>query len=495
MAIVEDQYITIKWNGNNRKIYEELGYKYTKLYDEFTVPLKHLNKNSKALVKANCDYCNKEFKRAYQQFNRKGRKNDNCFCSKECTDNHKRETKENSGHRVERFKINCKQCNKEIERTQAEINRAKNNFCTKTCADEYMIGKERKDLQTRIKVNCSNCNKELERPPHRIDNHKNQFCNHKCYGEWIVNTGAMKKEIKAVVKVDCYTCGKEIEKKKYEYENSKTGRFYCGRGCLNKDKKTWDFLPQSQKGKRVTVNCSHCEKELKVKPNVYKKNKWHFCSRECYYNFRSEELTGEKVYNYNSVKMECYTCKKEILVNESKRKKNDHFFCSHDCYQQVRLEVVDYKFTRTGIHLKINDILDKNKIKHKDEKGYKYWSVDISLEDCNLLVEIMGDYWHGTPLKYTYDQLNQTQITKVRSDKAKRTYIINKFNINILYLWEKDIDTNIELCEKLIKLYISNNGILEDYNSFNYSLIDGELSLNKNIIKPFFMRNMILVNN
>ena len=41
-----------------------------------------------------------------------------------------------------------------------------------------------------------------------------------------------------------------------------------------------------------------CQKEFLVNESKVKNNKWHFCSRECYSKFRSDNLTGENVYNY-----------------------------------------------------------------------------------------------------------------------------------------------------------------------------------------------------
>ena len=57
-------------------------------------------------------------------------------------------------------------------------------------------------------------------------------------------------------------------------------------------------------------------------------------------------------------------------------------------------------------------------------------------------------------------------------DKRKHSYIKNNYNIEVLYLWETDVNENIELCKKLIELYIRNNGKLKNYHSFNYVLND-----------------------
>ena len=62
------------------------------------------------------------------------------------------------------------------------------------------------------------------------------------------------------------------------------------------------------------------------------------------------------------------------------------------------------------------------------------------------------------------------------------------YNIEILYLWESDILNNLSLCKALIAEYISNNGVLKDYNSFNYQLdtLTNKLVKNKNI-NPYFI--------
>jgi hypothetical protein len=102
------------------------------------------------------------------------------------------------------------------------------------------------------------------------------------------------------------------------------------------------------------------------------------------------------------------------------------------------------------------------------------------------MIEVMGDFWHGTPLKYSYDMLSSIQLKDIKQDKSKNTYIKKYKNIEILYLWESDIDNNIELCLYLIKSYVQNHGKLSNYNSFNYHLQDGEIVLNEDLIWPYF---------
>jgi len=58
----------ISWNGKNREIYENLGYKFTKWKDKFEVQIEDLNINSDIKVEVRCDYCGKTIHETYSNF-------------------------------------------------------------------------------------------------------------------------------------------------------------------------------------------------------------------------------------------------------------------------------------------------------------------------------------------------------------------------------------------------------------------------------------------
>lgn len=60
--------IKTKWNAKTKKYYENLGYKYTKMRDEFEINVDHLKDSSNEKVLLKCDYCNKEFIRPWHQY-------------------------------------------------------------------------------------------------------------------------------------------------------------------------------------------------------------------------------------------------------------------------------------------------------------------------------------------------------------------------------------------------------------------------------------------
>ena len=59
-----------------------------------------------------------------------------------------------------------------------------------------------------------------------------------------------------------------------------------------------------------------------------------------------------------------------------------------------------------------------------------------------------------------------------------------------MYLWEDDINNNFETCKSLVELYTIKGGKLDNYNSFNYSLVENKLMLNTKIVKPYQEQNL-----
>jgi len=275
----------------------------------------------------------------------------------------------------------------------------------------------------------------------------------------------------------------------------------------------------ANKALNVKSNCKYCQKETVDFLSVYLKSKNTFCSSNCYWKYKKEfEPKGEDSYQYNRIETKCTNCNLDIEVipydyNKKNKYNDNHNFCSQTCYWEYRSKyylgekhsqfgtkhtakqrnaqrILTTKMYSTGIfdrqtkpQKEVNKLLKKLDIKYENEYNYKYYSVDNYILEHNLCIEVMGDYFHSNPLKYNC--LNQMQQKDIKRDKSKHTYIKKYYKIEILYLWETDIMNNIKLCEHLIKFYIKNNGNLLEYNSFNYSIINNQLVLNNNIIKPY----------
>ena len=275
---------------------------------------------------------------------------------------------------------------------------------------------------------------------------------------------------KCLVQSHCECCGIEIEN--YPNVYIKTKHLYCSEECYWEDKPYKIERGENSKFyNRIDTKCTNCQKEIKVIPyNFNLENSYgdknNFCCQECYWEYRSKYYVGEKSVSHN-----------RIFTEEQREKARLNIL--KNCRNSKRFD--------SGIQLKINDILDDNRIAYEREYIIKYYAVDNYLTDYNLIIEVMGDYWHGSPLKYNEDDyyLNEMQQKTIVKDKQKRSYILNHNNVQILYLWEKDINERPKLCEQLIKYYIKNKGIIENYHSFNWNLREDGLFLCNELIIPY----------
>jgi endogenous inhibitor of DNA gyrase (YacG/DUF329 family) len=478
--IVEGQKAKVTWGNRNASYFIGLGYEKLNVRDEFEIPMEHLTSGSRAVINLICDFCGEHFTNKFSVIS----KSKNHFCKKKCQDqflvgkpswNAKKvivncgqcakkidrseyETKNHKNLfcsrkcannfmvgkgkiRSERFTLQCDYCTKEIIRTQSEIDRSKNHFCDSKCASAYLKGKELVERQKRVETKCNYCDELIHRIPSRVSSFENQYCNQECYVKWMNENGIHKsigENLKKGSFVNCTTCNEKIYKKKVHFSKSKTNKFYCSKVCLNVDKRTWS-LPQ---------NTKQPDRHIRVK---------------------------------------CYNCEKEKTMIKSAFDKNKYFFCSYDCYHKRRIEITNFKQTGTSIHIKVNNYLSEIEKENKNEIQFGYYSADIFLPRENLIIEIMGDYWHSNPLKYkNVNDLNNIQRKNIKKDKLKNKLILNNFKVPILYLWERDINENFNVCKKLIQYFIENNGDIVDFHSYNYFTDNQVLYVDKNLIDPYF---------
>lgn len=111
------EYVEMKWNSKNKKRYESLGYKYTKMKDSFIVKTEDLPKGSNIEVTVKCDYCGSIFNvKWYHRFNSLKNIEKDCCNNKDCISKKSGDVLEvNYGKRIvgqiEEFKEKVKQTN------------------------------------------------------------------------------------------------------------------------------------------------------------------------------------------------------------------------------------------------------------------------------------------------------------------------------------------------------------------------------------------------
>jgi len=275
---------------------------------------------------------------------------------------------------------------------------------------------------------------------------------------------------------------------------------------------------------KVEVECAECKNYFLIDLCKYDAYEFHFCSKACYWKYKTHDRRthGKNNPKYNSKIVNCTNCNKEMLKPKHIQSQTNafgdhHAFCSKQCYYEYRKKYyVNDKCYQYGTEASeerkevcrqktlelyqngtfnrvtkpqriVNNILNSMSIKYICEKTIGYYSIDNYLEECDLIIEVMGDYFHVNPMKYAdIECLNQIQRKDIIRDKKKNTYIRKYRNINILYLWENEILKCPDLCIDLIKLYVSTKGILSSYNSFNYRLINGRLETLSDMVTSYF---------
>lgn len=296
-------------------------------------------------------------------------------------------------------------------------------------------------MNTGYYINCENCGKDIYRTKTQYNRSKHHFCSNKC-----------QKEYQHIQTFELREC--EICKSLFEVSKKSKQRF-CSIQCQGKwqSTQTGELNPRTN---RVECRCDNCGNNLKIIKSIFKRNKYNFCNETCrkewYSNCYSQSLEWREKSRIRAAK---------ILKNNQPT-------------------------TNTLPQIIVNDILNQKEIKYENEKNFKYYSVDNYLIEHDLIIEVMGDYWHCNPTIYSIDKSNNMQKKRIPKDKAKNTYLYNRHKIKVLYWWEHDIYHNSNICSQLIDLYINNNGILQNYHSFNYIESTNGIELKNKIIAPYF---------
>ena len=289
-------------------------------------------------------------------------------------------------------------------------------------------------------VSCENCGKLVYKTKTNYNRHKHHYCSNKCQLE-------KQHELKYEDRL-CEICGSVF------HTTKKSAQRFCSIGCQNKWQSNQTGILNSRSTK-VEIKCEYCGKIYYQKLYKTKNSQHNFCSNECRQAWYSEIFSQDKNWKEESRK-------RAIQILEDKKLGTD-----------------------TKLQIMVNDILDKMHIPYINEQGFEYYAVDNYLNKNNLIIEVMGDFWHCHPLKYLSPNNYEIHKKRIPRDKAKHTYIKNNYGIEILYLWEDDIYNNLDVCKSLITEYIDNNGILKNYHSFNYHLEDGKLAINNDLIIPY----------
>lgn len=260
----------------------------------------------------------------------------------------------------------------------------------------------------------------------------------------------------------CKTCGEKIVTTKGTLNKSKSGYLFCSNKCVGR----YNAIVKDRKIKKT---CKICKKSYHVKRTLASKSV--ACSKDCHSKWQSIYLRGENANNYkggNRFKI-CKNCNKKFYAGTPYKYKT-RIFCGLDCKHDywIKNTLSDDKFIKNrykGIitHRKIasskgyETLPEKMTRKHFESLGFvkgvdffqeegvlgKY-VVDFYFPSYKLIVEVMGDYWHGNPEVYGDGKIpldsNQKEI--IKKDKIRKKYFIDA-GFTYIELWEKDIYEDI----------------------------------------------------
>ena len=438
-------------------------------------------------IKKTCPTCGKEY------YVRPCEDSRYIYCSVECR---------KIAHRINK---KCIECGKEYF---VYKDKATSMYCSQECKDKH-------DKNALISKICPQCGKEFS--VRKCENEKYTYCSLRC------------RTLDSNTEYKCDYCGNIFYASNRKIENNKRG-VYCSNECSEKSQISGKFVPCENCGKLVYRNqselqtyshsfccnqctadyynkrvekiCEYCGKHYIVQNG--RSDITRFCSNECKSKWQStDENCGINNPTYNRISSKCSYCGKEIYLQNYKLNDSINHFCCCECRneyykipanrtsKQLNIDKVlgknAIKYTKPSLtlpHQKVLDILDSDNIKYQIEYLIKYYKLDVFLTDYNLAIEVQGDFWHCSPLRYE-DIEYQQQIHSIRRDKSKHTYTKKYYGYEILWLWERDVNKNPELCKSLIAQYIKSNGQLDNYHSFNYEIVENKLSLKEHIIKPY----------
>lgn len=382
-------------------------------------------------------------------------------------------TKEIRGERI--IKI-CPSCGNSFESLKSRNKKYCSDKCNKERNEKYMF------------YNCDCCGKEMRIKKDLYQKlldgkQKNITCSRECSHK-IKRTGH---------DIICDNCGKSFYRRQYhiDRQNNNCQHSFCSIECE---------MEYKYKSTHETRRCEICGKEFECLKNSTQR----FCSNKCNSEWQ-KTLVGINNKNFTQEEIECNYCHNTFFEKQHKIKNQEHHFCSVECRQKWYAEIWSQREelkersrktmlrelssgeiskTNSLPQQLIDKLLENLNIKFEREKDMEYYCVDNYLSDYNLIIEVQGDYWHCNPQKFN-SKITKMQYDRTIKDKAKHTYIKNKYNIEVLYIWENDIINRIDLCKILILEYINKNGILGNYHSFNYVINNEKLKLNKDIIIPY----------
>lgn len=137
----------------------------------------------------------------------------------------------------------------------------------------------------------------------------------------------------AGVEIECANCGDNFRVK----ESHKERRECCSNECYGayiSEMHTGENHP-SWKGGDVTSECDNCGTEIIRDRGQYNRSKYHFCSKECEYEWKRENQSGKDHPDWEGKSLQtCSWCGDDYRDKSGNYKHTNRTFCSMDCFSK-----------------------------------------------------------------------------------------------------------------------------------------------------------------
>lgn len=267
--------------------------------------------------------------------------------------------------------------------------------------------------------------------------------------------------------------------------SGKSSKLTCSKSCLiewrkqNKIKTCVNCGKQFIGGSEMKILCSpECKREWKFKTLGQIKiceqcgqeyvgfSFSKYCSSQCKSIVTKEEHQKDNI---------CAYCGKKYMTYEY----SDSSYCSHSCVMAALYKDEKITARHSKIHEKIDRLLQSMRLEYIDEYQVGIYTLDIKLLKYNKAIEIMGSYWHADVRRYPQKEiLHERQLNCIEKDRRKEKVVCDN-GIQILYLWEEDIEKDLDKCKILISNFI-NDKLLKNHSS-SYTFEDFEILQEINI--------------
>ena len=239
----------------------------------------------------------------------------------------------------------------------------------------------------------------------------------------------------------CKTCGKELSK------NNRSG--YCN---IHRDRTGANnpFFGKTHSVKTI--------RQLKEKCAIASKKMWEDDE------YRNKVIT-------NSSKPRSEQAKKNISEavtkwyedNPNEREKRSEYMKNY--WKNGNIVTNNFAYNRSNLEDELyNDLKEiyptiMKKQTLRDVNG-KWYFPDMVLNECNLIIEFYGDYWHANPKLYNEnDVINNHTAKEIWEHDQTRVYNlehnIQNINYKVLIIWQNDFVGNEKLVLQKLQEYIN----------------------------------------